>query len=74
MRIGRDHREWVIESIVDGQVEVGKIDQHRVEPATLPREALEPSRNGGAESARTGAGNDDVELRCQNSVSLSGPG
>jgi hypothetical protein len=47
--------------VVDRQVDLGQIDQPRIELAVLDREGVKPLRDRGADAARAGAAEDDVE-------------
>ncbi len=49
--------------VVERQAEVGQVDQFGLEPAVVVGEGMEPVRHRGTDTARTGTGNDDVELQ-----------
>jgi hypothetical protein len=51
--------------VIDGQVELGEVDQLRVELPVLDSQAMEPACDGGADPARAGAAEDDVKPECQ---------
>jgi len=48
--------------VEDRQPEIGEIDERRVELAVLGGEVVEPARDGRADPARTGAGDDGMQL------------